>query len=96
MVEQPCGHGYIALLACAWISLPVGIGDSAQWARIPPGSPSIESLIPRPREHWIESIADARAIPTDADPSERAILRQSIRLAFVAKISRGSNGPCSC
>lgn len=50
------------------------------------GSPSIESLVPRPREHWIAPIEDARAIPMDADPSERAILRQSIRLAFVAAL----------
>ena len=59
---------------------PMGEGSATS------GSPSIESLIQRPREHWIEPIADARAIPTDADPSERAILRQSIRLAFVAAL----------
>src|SRR6266849_1188712 len=50
------------------------------------GSPSPEMLIQRPRGHWIEPIADARALPADADPSERAILRQSIRLAFVAAL----------
>ena len=38
------------------------------------------------REHWLEPIADARAIPDDVDPSERAVLRQSIRLAFVAAL----------
>jgi RNA polymerase sigma-70 factor, ECF subfamily len=50
------------------------------------GAPPIDALVQRPREHWIEPIADARAIPADADPAERAILRQSIRLAFVAAL----------
>lgn len=50
------------------------------------GSPSPDLLIQRAREHWIEPIADARALPADADPAERAILRQSIRLAFVAAL----------
>lgn len=40
----------------------------------------------RPHTYWVEPIADARAIPDDADPSQRAILRQSIRLAFVAAL----------
>lgn len=38
------------------------------------------------RTHWIEPIPDERALPADADPAERAILRQSIRLAFVAAL----------
>ena len=50
------------------------------------GAPLLDALVQRPREHWIEPIADAYAIPADADPSERAILRQSIRLAFVAAL----------
>ncbi len=50
------------------------------------GAPPLDALVQRPREHWIEPIADACAIPADADPSERAILRQSIRLAFVAAL----------
>jgi RNA polymerase sigma-70 factor (ECF subfamily) len=50
------------------------------------GSPSPDKLIQRPRTHWIEPIADDTAIATDADPAERAILRQSIRLAFVAAL----------
>ncbi|MBA3548768.1 MAG: sigma-70 family RNA polymerase sigma factor [Nannocystis sp.] len=37
-----------------------------------------------PEVRWIEPIPDARALPTDADPSELVSLRQSIRLAFVA------------
>jgi RNA polymerase sigma-70 factor (ECF subfamily) len=40
-------------------------------------------LVEKPREHWLEPIPDAMAIPSDSDPSEEAILRESIRLAFV-------------
>jgi RNA polymerase sigma-70 factor, ECF subfamily len=43
-------------------------------------------LTPRPRGHWLEPVPDARALPSDADPSELAVLRQSIRLAFVAAL----------
>ena len=41
-----------------------------------------------PREHWVEPIPDAMALPAaeDSDPEERAILRESIRLAFVAAL----------
>src|SRR5438477_2175801 len=53
----------------------------------PAGSASSNcNLTQRPRTHWIEPIADARALPADADPAELAILRQSIRLAFVAAL----------
>lgn len=51
----------------------------------PAGVPS-DTLVQHPHTHWIEPIPDARAIPTDADPFERAMLRQSIRLAFVAAL----------
>jgi RNA polymerase sigma-70 factor (ECF subfamily) len=50
------------------------------------GSPSPDKLIQHPRTHWLEPIADDCAIAPDADPSERAMLRQSIRLAFVAAL----------
>jgi len=40
----------------------------------------------RPRAHWLEPVPDARVIPADAGPAERAQLRQSIRLAFVAAL----------
>jgi RNA polymerase sigma-70 factor (ECF subfamily) len=39
-----------------------------------------------PRTHWLEPIPDSKALPTDADPSELLVLRQSIRLAFVAAL----------
>lgn len=44
------------------------------------------SLETRERTHWLEPIADARALPAQADPHELATLRQSIRLAFVAAL----------
>jgi RNA polymerase sigma-70 factor (ECF subfamily) len=46
------------------------------------------TLAQLPREHWVEPIPDALALPADAeaDPAERAILRESIRLAFVAAL----------
>ena len=46
------------------------------------------SLPKRGREHWVEPIPDAMALPAavDTDPEERALLRESIRLAFVAAL----------
>jgi RNA polymerase sigma-70 factor (ECF subfamily) len=46
------------------------------------------SLPRRDREHWVEPIPDAMALPAaeDTGPEERAILRESIRLAFVAAL----------
>lgn len=54
----------------------------------PAGSANINpgALTQRARTHWIEPIPDARALPGDADPAELAILRQSIRLAFVSAL----------
>jgi RNA polymerase sigma-70 factor (ECF subfamily) len=45
-----------------------------------------DPLTTLPGECWVEPIADARALPDDADPYERASLRESIRLAFVAAL----------
>ena len=47
-----------------------------------------DALEVRPRTHWLEPVPDAHVLPTDADPSEQAVLRQSIRLAFVAALQR--------
>jgi RNA polymerase sigma-70 factor (ECF subfamily) len=45
-------------------------------------------LTERPREHWVEPIPDAAALPAAeaCDPEEHAILRESIHLAFVAAL----------
>ena len=45
-----------------------------------------DALETRPRTHWIEPVADARVLPDEANPAERVMLRQSIRLAFVAAL----------
>jgi RNA polymerase sigma-70 factor (ECF subfamily) len=45
-----------------------------------------DALEEKPRTHWLEPVPDAKAVPADGDPAERAILRQSIRLAFVAAL----------
>ena len=45
-----------------------------------------DTLEERPRTHWLEPIPDAKAIPADGDPAESVILKQSIRLAFVAAL----------
>lgn len=45
-----------------------------------------DTLTMLPGSHWLEPIPDALALPADADPSELVMLRQSIRLAFVAAL----------
>lgn len=46
-----------------------------------------DELIARPREHWIEPAPDARAFAdNEADPARRLVLRDSLRLAFVAAL----------
>lgn len=45
-----------------------------------------DSLVERPRSHWLEPVPDAAVVPEDAGPEERASLRQSVRLAFVAAL----------
>ena len=46
------------------------------------------ALPQRSREHWVEPIPDAAALPAseDCDPEERVLLSESIRLAFVAAL----------
>jgi len=48
----------------------------------------MENLVQRPSSAWLEPIPDVCALPGDCDPSERAILKQSIRLAFVAALQK--------
>jgi RNA polymerase sigma-70 factor (ECF subfamily) len=47
-----------------------------------------DPLIERSRSHWLEPVPDALALPSGGDPAELAMLRQSIRLAFVAALQR--------
>ena len=58
--------------------------DGAGWSRMP----AMEDLVQKPGEYWIEPISDMRALPADADPAERAMLKQSIRLAFIAALQK--------
>jgi RNA polymerase sigma-70 factor (ECF subfamily) len=57
-----------------------------------PGPATVrDDMLPLPRrerEAWVEPIPDVLALPADGqhDPEERAILRESIRLAFVAAL----------
>jgi RNA polymerase sigma-70 factor, ECF subfamily len=54
-----------------------------------PGDVRPDMALPtRSREHWVEPIPDVMALPAegDVDPEERAMLRESIRLAFVAAL----------
>ncbi|HVS12700.1 MAG TPA: sigma-70 family RNA polymerase sigma factor [Thermoanaerobaculia bacterium] len=44
------------------------------------------ALVAAPASEWVEPIPDAVAVPADGDPAERALLRESIRLAFVAAL----------
>ena len=45
-------------------------------------------LLQRPREEWVEPIPDAMTLPAgeDFDPEQRAIMRESLQLAFVAAL----------
>ena len=52
------------------------------------GAPTLEALSKRPGTYWIEPIPDAHVLPVEAGPAERAMLRQSIRLAFTAALQK--------
>jgi RNA polymerase sigma-70 factor (ECF subfamily) len=65
------------------------LGDRARRVRAfdeRPAGTVDEELETRPRSHWLEPVPDARVLPADADPAAGAILRQSVRLAFVAAL----------
>lgn len=52
------------------------------------GAPPLEALSRHPSTYWVEPIPDAQVLPADAGPAERAMLRQSIRLAFIAALQK--------
>jgi RNA polymerase sigma-70 factor, ECF subfamily len=41
---------------------------------------------PMPESEWVLPMPDGRVVPSDADPAERAAVRESVRLAFVAAL----------
>jgi RNA polymerase sigma-70 factor, ECF subfamily len=43
-------------------------------------------LVARPGATWIEPVPDGRVLPSDADPAEIVVARETIRLAFVAAL----------
>lgn len=45
-----------------------------------------DALETRPRTHWLEPVPDVHVIPTEVDPADQTILRESVRLAFVAAL----------
>ena len=45
-----------------------------------------DDLVARPASEWLEPIPDAAALPSDDDPAALVLLRESIRLAFVAAL----------
>lgn len=51
-----------------------------------PAGTIADDLVERPRSHWLEPVPDELAIVADADPAEALVLRESIRLAFVAAL----------
>jgi RNA polymerase sigma-70 factor (ECF subfamily) len=57
---------------------PVDLGPSSTVAEA--------QLVARPDATWVEPVPDGRLLPTDADPSEIAATRESVRLAFVAAL----------
>ena len=51
-----------------------------------PAGPGATLGAPLAEEGWVEPIADAWLVPPSADPAEAAVLRDSVRLAFVAAL----------
>jgi RNA polymerase sigma-70 factor, ECF subfamily len=53
-----------------------------------PASPPVEALLGgfHPDDIWISPIADDRVVPSDGDPAEIAVARDTIRLAFVTAL----------
>jgi len=51
-----------------------------------PGTTPAEHLTQQPHDFWLEPLLDTQVVCADADPAERTLMRQSIRLAFVAAL----------
>lgn len=70
------------------VCLDVLGGRSPRWRPFDarPVGNTREELVTRPAEYWVEPIPDLEVIPADIDLHEQAVLRESIRLAFVAAL----------
>ncbi|MBJ6759890.1 sigma-70 family RNA polymerase sigma factor [Myxococcaceae bacterium JPH2] len=51
-----------------------------------PAVPQDAVLTTLPDSHWVEPVPDALVLPTQSTPAELVMMRQSIRLAFVAAL----------
>jgi RNA polymerase sigma-70 factor, ECF subfamily len=51
-----------------------------------PGGPGSALGAALPDSEWVEPVADAWVLPAGGDPADRAVLRDSVRLAFVAAL----------
>jgi len=60
-------------------AIPMQLGPSR-----PPVESSLEGVLPD--GSWVSPIADERVLPPEADPSELAELRDSVRLAFISAL----------
>jgi RNA polymerase sigma-70 factor (ECF subfamily) len=52
----------------------------------PAGSVDVPLTPPAPEATWIQPIPDGRVLPSDGDPAELAVTRETIRLAFLAAL----------
>jgi RNA polymerase sigma-70 factor (ECF subfamily) len=50
---------------------------------VPASTPPVDTL---PETAWLEPMADRDVLPLSADPAEQAVVRDSVRLAFVAAL----------
>jgi RNA polymerase sigma-70 factor, ECF subfamily len=51
-----------------------------------PASNVDDELVERPHEEWLEPVPDTAILPENADPHERAVLKERTRLAFVSAL----------
>jgi RNA polymerase sigma-70 factor (ECF subfamily) len=59
-------------------ALPMDLGGP-----VPATTPPVDTL---PETHWLEPVPEGDVVPADADPAQRAVLQDTVRLAFVAAL----------
>lgn len=47
-----------------------------------------DALVAFERNHWLEPVPDALIVPPEADPHERLVAQQNVRMAFVAALQQ--------